>query len=119
VQATSPLPDTLDKVKALLDHPAFNIRQPNKVRALISGFTSGNILRFHEVDGSGYDFLASKAIELDSQNPQIAARMLAPLGRWRRYDKDRQLKMKAALGRVRDKSDLSRDVFEVVEKSLA
>ncbi len=119
VQATSSLPGTLDQVKKLLDHPVFNIRQPNKVRALVSGFTSWNILRFHERDGSGYDFLAEKAIELDGINPQIAARMLAPLGRWRRYDKDRQLQMKAALARIQDKPELSRDVFEIVEKSLA
>ncbi len=118
LQATSSLPQTLERVKELLDHEAFSIRNPNKVRALVGAFASGNPLRFHAQDGSGYAFLADRVIELDKLNPQTAARLLGPLGRWRRFDKARQEKMQAALRRVLAEPKLSRDVYEIASKSL-
>ncbi|SQF97655.1 aminopeptidase N [Paucimonas lemoignei] len=119
VQAGSPLPGGLDRVKALMQHPAFNIKNPNKVRALIGAFAGQNLINFHAADGSGYRFLADLVIQLNGFNPQIASRQLAPLTRWRKYDSGRQALMKAELVRIRDSGELSSDVFEVVSKSLA
>ena len=119
VQAGSPLPGGLDRVKALMQHPAFNIKNPNKVRALIGAFAGQNLINFHAADGSGYRFLADLVIQLNGFNPQIASRQLAPLTRWRKYDSARQALMKAELVRIRDSGELSSDVFEVVSKSLA
>ena len=118
LQAMSCLPDTLSVVEDLLGHPAFSMRNPNKVRALIGAFCAGNQLRFHSPDGTGYEFLASRILELDALNPQVAARLLAPLGQWRRFDTSRQELMRGELERVLAKSALSRDVYEVASKSL-
>jgi len=119
VQAGSGLPGGLARVKALMQHPAFNIKNPNKVRALIGAFAGQNLINFHAADGSGYRFLADLVIELNAFNPQIASRQLAPLTRWRKYDSARQALMKAELERIRASGELSSDVFEVVSKSLA
>jgi aminopeptidase N len=117
LQAISVLPDTLQQVTALLKHPAFSMQKPNKVRSLIGGFTA-NALRYHAADGSGYAFHADRILELEPINPQVAARLLAPLGRWRRFDVGRQDRMKAQLQRVLAKPNLSRDVYEIASKSL-
>lgn len=119
VQAGSPLPGGLERVKTLMQHPAFNIKNPNKVRALIGAFAGQNLINFHAADGSGYRFLADLVIQLNGFNPQIASRQLAPLTRWRKYDSKRQALMKDELVRIRDSGELSSDVFEVVSKSLA
>ncbi|MDG6400014.1 aminopeptidase N [Pseudomonas quasicaspiana] len=119
VQAGSPLPGGLERVKTLMQHPAFNIKNPNKVRALIGAFAGQNLINFHAADGSGYRFLADLVIQLNGFNPQIASRQLAPLTRWRKYDSKRQVLMKDELVRIRDSGELSSDVFEVVSKSLA
>ncbi|WP_085597479.1 MULTISPECIES: aminopeptidase N [unclassified Pseudomonas] len=119
VQAASPLPGGLERVKALMQHPAFNIKNPNKVRALIGAFAGQNLINFHAADGSGYRFLADLVIQLNGFNPQIASRQLAPLTRWRKYDSARQALMKVELERIRASGELSSDVFEVVSKSLA
>ena len=81
-------------------------------------FFNVSFFNFHLLDGSGYAFLADCVIELDSFNPQIAARMLTPLTRWRKLDGTRQALMKSQLQKILDAGDLSRDVFEVVTKSL-
>ncbi|KTD66375.1 aminopeptidase [Legionella santicrucis] len=117
IQATSELPDTLTHVKTLLQHSAFNIKNPNKVRALVSAFCMANPRNFHAVDGSGYSFLADILITLDKINPQIAARAANPFTRWQRYDKSRQSLMHNQLERLA-KQNLSRDLAEVVSKSL-
>ncbi len=119
VQALSRLPGTLDKVRQLTKHDAFDIRNPNKVRALIGSFCSANPAQFHAVNGRGYAFLTDHVIELDALNPQIAARLLTPLTRWRRMDSERQLLMKQALKSILAHQGLSRDVFEITSKSLA
>ena len=118
LQAVSRLPGTLEHVKGLMQHEAFNIKNPNKVRALIGGFVSGNAYRFHQASGEGYAFLADQVITLDELNPQVAARLVAPLIQWRRYDPVRQGLMKAQLQRILDLPELSKDVFEVVSKGL-
>ena len=118
LQAVSILPDTLSRVGSLMTHPAFSIRNPNKVRALIGGFTQGNMLRYHAADGSGYAFHADRILELERINPDVAARLLTPLGRWRRFDESRQAKMKQALERILAAPKLSRGVYEIAAKSL-
>ncbi|SCA57395.1 Aminopeptidase N [Candidatus Terasakiella magnetica] len=118
VQAMSSLPTTLDTVKSLMEHDAFSIKNPNKVRSLIGVFAHANQLNFHRADGSGYEFHTSRILELDKINPQIAARMVAPLGKWRRFDTMRQDLMKAQLQRIIDTDGLSNDTFEMASKSL-
>ena len=119
VQAASALPGGLQRVQELMKHPAFNLKNPNKVRALIGAFAGQNLINFHAADGSGYRFLADLIIELNAFNPQIASRQLAPLTRWRKYDSARQALMRAELERILASGELSSDVFEVVSKSLA
>ncbi len=118
VQASSRLPDTLQRVQALLAHPGFNIRNPNKVYALIGGFRN-NQVRFHAADGSGYRFLAEQVIALDRLNPQVAARMARGFDRWRKFDAQRQAHARAALESIRDADGLSKDVCEIVLRALA
>ncbi|MCG8028986.1 MAG: aminopeptidase N [Candidatus Thiodiazotropha taylori] len=119
VQAGSNLPGTLASVEALMEHPAFSIRNPNKVRSLIGAFCSTNLFAFHAADGSGYEFLTDQVITLDSLNPQIAARLLRLMSRWRRYDESRQQLMRKAFERVLAQADISKDVFEIASKSVA
>ena len=119
IQARSSLPGTLDSVKQLLKHESFDIKNPNKVRALIGGFCMGNAINYHATDGSGYEFLADQVIKLDSANPQIAARLLNGLIRWKRYDQNRQEKMKQQLDRVLQTPKLSPGCHEIATKGLA
>ncbi|MHA6494446.1 aminopeptidase N [Pseudomonas borbori] len=119
VQAASGLPGALQRVEQLMKHPAFTLKNPNKVRALIGAFAGQNLIGFHQADGSGYRFLADQVIVLNALNPQIASRLLAPLTRWRKYDSARQALMKAELERILASGELSSDVYEVVSKSLA
>ena len=118
VQATSPVPGALAVVGSLMQHEAFDIRNPNKLRAVIGGFAMRNSINFHDRSGSGYAFLADQIIKLDSQNPQVASRLLTPLTRWKKYDEKRQQLMRDALQRILDKPGLSPDVYEVVTKSM-
>jgi aminopeptidase N len=118
VQATTTRPDTLQRVQGLMEHPAFSIRNPNKVRALIGAFAAGNPVCFHAADGSGYRFLVDRVLELDPLNPQVASRMLRLMARWRRYDTSRQALLQAQLRRVRDAAQVSRDLYEIAAKSL-
>jgi aminopeptidase N len=118
VQATSPRMDTLERVRELMRDSAFSMRNPNKVRALIGAFAGANAVRFHAADGMGYSFLADRVLALDPVNPQVAARLLTPLGRWRRFDAARRKKIRAQLRRVLKRSGLSRDVYEIAKKTL-
>lgn len=117
LQASSERSDTLENVKKLLSHPAFNIKNPNKVRALLGAF-SQNPRYFHAVDGSGYVFLTDMLLKMDKINPQIAARLATPLTRWQRLDAARQKLIKQQLERMAA-VELSRDLKELVLKSLA
>lgn len=119
LQATSRLPGALENVKALTQHPAFSIKNPNKVRALIGAFCNGNPAQFHAKEGEAYIFLADKVIELDALNPQVAARLSNAFSQWRRYDEARQALMTTQIKRVLAAPGLSRDVYEVMSKSLA
>jgi aminopeptidase N len=118
LQAMAAAPDTLERVRGLLAHPAFDIRNPNKVRALIGAFVA-NQARFHDAAGAGYRFLADQVLALEPINPKVGARLIGPLGRWRRYDSRRQALMRAELERIVATPSLSRDVYEIASKSLA
>ena len=118
VQAGSRLPSTLARVRELQRHPAFDIKVPNKVYALIRTFAANHV-RFHAADGSGYEFLADQVIALNALNPQVAVRMSRAFDRWRKFDAARQAKAKAALERIRDTPTLSKDVAEIIHKALA
>jgi aminopeptidase N len=117
VQASIPDEGALARVSGLLSHPDFDLRNPNRVRALIGTFTSLNPVNFHRLDGAGYRFLADRVGELNTLNPQIAARLLTPLTRWRQYTGRAEL-MRAELERLATMEGLSPDVYEVVSKSL-
>ncbi len=119
LQATAPRPDALEEVRRLMAHPAFTPRNPNKVRALLGAFFQGNPVRFHATDGQGYAFLAEQVLNLDGLNPQVAARLLTPLTRWRRHDTVRQALMRTALERILAAPALSPDVYEVASRSMA
>ncbi|MBI1327265.1 MAG: aminopeptidase N [Alphaproteobacteria bacterium] len=110
---------TLADIQALRSHKLFNIKNPNRARSLFSAFSMNNTVMFHHPSGAGYKFLGDAIMELNRINPQIASRLLTPLREWRRYTPDRQEKMKAILEQIKVSQDLSKDVFEVVSKSLA
>ncbi|MBO6557036.1 MAG: aminopeptidase N [Pseudomonadales bacterium] len=118
IQATCSLPGTLERVKALMEHDAFDIKVPNRMRGLVAQFAMNNIVNFHEASGGGYEFLADRVIELNGINPQMAARILSPLTRWRKYDEERQALMKEQLQRILEVEGISPDVYEIVTKSL-
>ena len=118
LQASSSHPDTLNTVRRLTADPTFSYANPNKIYALIGGF-SGNSLRFHRADGAGYAFIAEQVLKIDPRNPQVAARMLKAFGRWRRFDPVRQAKMRAALTAIRGTPGLSPDCREIADRSLA
>ncbi|HJS12581.1 aminopeptidase N [Sphingopyxis sp.] len=117
VQAWSMRGDTVDAVKALAQHPDFTLANPNRVRSLYGALT-GNQAAFHQADGAGYKLIADLVIALDPKNPQTAAKMIPPLGRWKRFDEGRQALMKAELERILAQPGLSRDVTEQASKSL-
>jgi aminopeptidase N len=112
-------PPVLDRIRELSRHPAFSLRNPNRVRALIGSFCHGNLAEFHAVDGSGYTWWADRVLEIDPLNPQVAARLARALDRWRKFTPERQAAMRAALERVAAAPKLSRDVAEIVGKALA
>lgn len=117
LQSTSTLPNTLDRVRKLLNHPAFNILNPNNVYALICSF-GANTVRFHGNNSEGYEFIADQVIAIDPKNPQVAARVIQPLIKWDTVDEPRKILMKKALERISKQKSLSPDVYEIISKSL-
>ncbi|SNS55644.1 aminopeptidase N [Sphingopyxis indica] len=117
VQAWSLRSDTVAAVAALAQHPDFTLANPNRVRSLYGAFAA-NQAAFHQADGAGYRLLADLVIALDPKNPQTAARMIPPLGRWKRFDVARQALMKTELERILAQPGLSRDTTEQASKSL-
>lgn len=118
LQASSDHNDGVRSVNELLTHEAFDIKNPNKVRSVIGAFASQNLRHFHGNDGAGYNWLADRIIELDALNPQIASRLLGPLTKWKRIGQPNGTKMKQALEKIAARSNLSKDVYEVVTKTL-
>ena len=119
IQATSIMPNTFAAVQRLMQHPAFDMKTPNRVRSLIGAFSQSNPLHFHAKNGEGYQFLADQVLVLNKLNPQIASRMVTSLAQWRRYDAERQELMKQQLQRIVATEHLSKDVYEIASKSLA
>ena len=118
VQAQADLPNTLDRVKDLMQHPAFTLKNPNKVQALIGGFCIGNPVAFHAATGAGYKFLADIVLQLNTLNPQVAARMLSALTQWQKFTLERQKLMCAQLQVIKQAAGLSPDVLEIITKTL-
>ncbi|OOF62441.1 aminopeptidase N [Rodentibacter sp. Ppn85] len=118
LQATRPDENVLEIVNHLMDHPSFNFNNPNRLRALVGSFANQNLKAFHEISGSGYRFLTDVLIKLNNSNPQVAARLIEPLIRFARYDTQRQMLMKRALERLSTVENLSKDLFEKIEKAL-
>jgi len=118
VQALAKGSQTLDRVLVLSKHPDFSLKNPNRVRALIGAFCSGNQVRFHGADGRGYQFLGDTVLALDEMNPQMASRMVSTLNAWKRFDSARQELMLAQLERIASRPKLSNDVREIVERAL-
>ena len=118
VQSTSRLPGTAMRVRELMSHAAFDIRNPNKVYALVRAFCAANPRHFHAADGSGYLLAADVILELQAMNPQVASRIARAFDRWRQYDDERQHHARAALERIQDCAGLARDVAEVVGNAL-
>ena len=106
------------RVKKLFAHDDFDIKNPNRVRSLLGAFCTANPLCFHDVSGFGYDLLGGYIETIDVMNPQIASRLCVPLTRWKRFNETRQQLMKAELQRLISLPKLSKDVSELVEKSL-
>jgi aminopeptidase N len=119
IQALSRLPDTLQRVEALQSHPAFSLKNPNKVRSLIGAFCLSNPARFHDPSGKGYELLFSTIIALDRINPQVAARLVPALTRWRKFVSPQRELMRQRLQAILETPDISRDVYELVSKSLS
>lgn len=117
LQATAPFASTVETVKRLLEDDAFNIQNPNNVRSLIGGF-GANLVSFHRIDGMGYEVLADVVIKLNAINPLTAARIAEPLMHWRHYDATRQEMMRTELERILKQPKLSKDVYEVISKSV-
>jgi aminopeptidase N len=117
-QARSKIPNALDNVKALMQHPVFSISNPNKVRSLIGVFAGQNARHFHNPDGSGYEFIAQQVVKLNKTNPQIASRLVRTLMRWKKYTDPCGQKMREQLEFIFSHKDLSKDVYEIVSKSL-
>ncbi|MCK4608562.1 MAG: aminopeptidase N [Gammaproteobacteria bacterium] len=118
LQAVAKLPNTLQTVKKLTKHPAFNIKNPNKVYVLIRAFAKQNPVRFHAINGAGYKFLTQQVLQLDRMNPQVAAAIIEPLINWRKFDKTRQQLMRKQLMRIKQQPKLSKNLHEIVQKSL-
>ncbi|KAL3652711.1 Puromycin-sensitive aminopeptidase [Castilleja foliolosa] len=118
LQATSDIPGNVENVRKLLNHPAFDLHNPNKVYSLIGGFC-GSPVNFHAKDGSGYKFLGEIVVQLDKINPQVASRMVSAFSRWKRYDETRQKLAKAQIEMILAANGLSENVFEIASKSLA
>jgi aminopeptidase N len=118
LQAAIPEEGALDRVKRLMGHPAFSMGNPNRVRALIGSFAMLNQVQFNRADGAGYEFLAEIVLRLDEANPQLAARLLTSFGAWRMMNQDRRSKARQTLLAIAGKPNLSRDVADIVNRSI-
>jgi aminopeptidase N len=118
IQARSPSAGSSERILDLMEHEVFDIKNPNRVRALLGAFAFGNLLRFHESDGAGYRLVADQILVLDGLNPQVAASLARAFNRWRKMEADRRGLMQAELSRVLAAPKLSPNVYEIVSKAL-
>ncbi|NOR52344.1 MAG: aminopeptidase N, partial [Gammaproteobacteria bacterium] len=117
IQATAPRDGAREEIIKLRERPDFTLKNPNRVRSLIASFAMRNPVAFHQADGAGYRFLSKTIMELDGLNPQVASRMVRPLTQWKQYDASRKELMRAELDKM-IQAKLSRDLYEIVSKSL-
>jgi len=117
-QAMSPLPNALQRVKDLAEHPAFNIKNPNKVRSLLGVFSMFNLAQFHLASGDAYDYLTEMTLKVDDINSLVSPRLIEPFTRWRQYDKPRAELMKKQLQKILEKPKLSKALYEIASKSV-
>lgn len=118
VQAANSQPGGLQRVEALEAHASFTLGNPNKIRSLIGGFCNANLVNFHNPDGSGYEFLKQRILTLHSRNPQVAARLMTPLTRWKKFPEPNSSQMRGALQVIADERRLVKDIYEIAIKSL-
>ena len=118
IQAINSQPGGLARVRGLMNHSAFTKSNPNKLRSLIGAFCSANLVNFHSPDGSGYEFLQQQVVALNNQNPQVAARLVTPLTRWKQFAEPNAGLMRRALQTIADEPGLVKDVLEIATKSL-
>jgi aminopeptidase N len=119
MQAGVPGAKTVEKVRALMQHPAFSIANPNRVRSLIGTFSSANQTGFHSADGQGYRLFTETVLEVEKRNPQVAARLATALRSWRSLEPVRQAKARQALLQIAGTENLSADLRDIVERTLA
>jgi len=118
IQALSTQADALNQIQGLLQHASFNIRNPNKVRAIFSTLIQGNPFKFHQQDGQAYSILGDVIVELDTINPQVASRFCTAFSQWRRFDPQRQELMQSQMSRILEQANVSADVYEILNKTL-
>ena len=118
IQAINSQAGGLARVRDLMNHSAFTMSNPNKLRSLIGAFCNANLVNFHNPDGSGYEFLQQQVIALNNQNPQVAARLVTPLTRWKQFPEPNSGLMREALQAIADEPGLVKDVLEIATKSL-
>ena len=116
--ATSILPNTYEDVASLINHPKFDIANPNRVRSLLNNFASNNPLHFHKNDGSGYELISDNVVSIDKFNPQVAARLALPLTRWQKHNDQQRRLMIKSLHKIKSANNLSNDVDEIISKGL-
>ncbi|WP_434929832.1 aminopeptidase N [Shewanella sp. HL-SH5] len=119
LQALSNTDNVIDAIKQLTHHNSFSFSNPNRIRSLIGAFASGNTYQFHRKDGAGYAFLTDILIKLNKTNPQVASRMITPLIQFAKYDDGRQQMMKQSLMTLQNLPNLSKDLYEKVNKALS
>jgi len=119
VQAAAPRENARERAEALRTHNDFNLRNPNRVRALAAAFAMRNPRAFHAADGGGYRFLVGLARDIDPLNPALAARLLTPFESWRRFDEQRQTHAKAELTNLNAAAQLSKNTREMLDRTLA
>ena len=119
LQAIADRDDAVEMVHKLMSHPDFTYKNPNRLRSVIGSFASANLKWFHRKDGAGYKLLADTIIKVNGINPSMAARLVAPMRQWRRYDASRKSLMENELKRILSEKDISNDVYEIASKSLS
>ncbi len=118
LQGTNPAENVLQVIKETMNHPAFSLKNPNRIRSLIGSFLNTNPVYFHAKDGSGYAFAGEILCELNESNPQVASRMIDPMLKLRRYDEHRQRLMRRELEKLAAMDNLAKDLYEKVTKAL-
>ena len=119
LQGSNPSIEVLSTIKETMNHKAFSLKNPNRIRSLIGSFAANNAVNFHNKSGEGYAFLGDILLDLNVSNPQVASRLIDPLLKFKKYDSDRQTLMKEQLQRLADLDNLAKDLFEKVTKALA